>query len=52
VTEDVPAAQIASLEATAREIRRDVIRMTYVAGSGHPGGSLSATDLITALVFH
>ncbi len=52
MTEDVPAAQIASLEATAREIRRDVIRMTYVAGSGHPGGSLSATDLITALVFH
>ena len=43
---------IASLEATAREIRRDVIRMTYIAGSGHPGGSLSVTDLMTALVFH
>ncbi len=43
---------VASLEATAREIRRDVIRMTYQAGSGHPGGSLSATDLLTALVFH
>jgi transketolase len=39
------------LEPTAREIRREVIRMTYVAGSGHPGGSLSATDLLTALVF-
>jgi len=39
------------LERTAREIRREVIRMTYVAGSGHPGGSLSATDLLTALLF-
>lgn len=25
--------------------------MTYVAGSGHPGGSLSVTDLLTALLF-
>jgi transketolase len=43
---------VASLEATAREIRRDIIRMTYLAGSGHPGGSLSVTDLLTALLFH
>ncbi len=26
--------------------------MTYHAGSGHPGGSLSVTDIVTALVFH
>ena len=26
--------------------------MTYAAQSGHPGGSLSVTDLVTALVFH
>ena len=26
--------------------------MTCAAGGGHPGGSLSATDLLTALVFH
>jgi len=26
--------------------------MTYAAQSGHPGGSLSVTDLLTALVFH
>jgi transketolase len=39
------------LVATAAEIRRQVIRMTYRAGSGHPGGSLSVTDLLTALVF-
>lgn len=40
------------LSATAREIRQDIIRMTYHAGSGHPGGSLSVTDLVAALVFH
>ncbi|HTW77487.1 MAG TPA: transketolase [Thermoplasmata archaeon] len=50
--EELPADLIPSLEAKALEIRRDVIRMTYWAGSGHPGGSLSVTDLLTALVFH
>jgi transketolase len=49
---DVPEEVVRSLETTAREIRRDVIRMTAAAGSGHPGGSLSVTDLVTALVFH
>jgi transketolase len=39
------------LRATAQEIRRDIIRMIHAAGSGHPGGSLSVTELVTALVF-
>jgi transketolase len=43
---------VAQLAETAKEIRRDIIRMTYAAASGHPGGSLSVTDLVTALVFH
>jgi transketolase len=43
--------QLKSLEAKAREVRRLIIRMLAKAGSGHPGGSLSATDLITALYF-
>ena len=42
---------IADLEKIALEIRRDIIRMTAAAGSGHPGGSLSATDIVTALYF-
>jgi transketolase len=46
------AELVASLRSKAREIRQEVIRMTYFAGSGHPGGSLSVTDLVTALVFH
>lgn len=37
------------LKEIAREVRKDVIRMTTEAGSGHPGGSLSATDLLVAL---
>jgi len=35
----------------ARKLRRHVITMTATAGSGHPGGSLSAADIITALYF-
>jgi transketolase len=50
--EPVPDELVRSLETTAREIRREIIRMIYAAGSGHPGGSLSVTDLITALLFH
>lgn len=39
------------LKETARRIRMDVIRAIHEAGSGHPGGSLSATDILTALYF-
>jgi len=39
------------LKAQAKQIRRDIIEMTGTAGSGHPGGSLSATELATALYF-
>jgi transketolase len=42
---------LSELEKTARVIRRQVVEMIYQAGSGHPGGSLSATDILTALFF-
>jgi transketolase len=48
---EVPDETVRSLEAAAREIRREIVRMTFAAGSGHPGGSLSVCDLVTALVF-
>ena len=35
----------------AKKLRRHVITMTATAGSGHPGGSLSAADIITVLYF-
>jgi transketolase len=39
------------LDKKAKEIRRLIIQMLSKAGSGHPGGSLSATDLLTCLYF-
>jgi transketolase len=35
----------------AKEIRKDILRMTTEAGSGHPSSSLSATEIVTALYF-
>ena len=43
--------KIQKFEAIARNTRRHIIQMIYDAGSGHPGGSLSATDIIVALYF-
>ncbi|HHY59824.1 MAG TPA: transketolase [Clostridia bacterium] len=43
---------IRELQARAKEIRRSIIKMTGAAGSGHPGGSLSAADIVTTLYFH
>jgi transketolase len=43
---------IDSLVTVANRLRRHVIRMTYAAGTGHPGGSLSAADMLAALYFH
>lgn len=42
---------ISDLKDTAQKIRKDVIEMIYRAGSGHPGGSLSSTDILVALYF-
>ncbi len=43
--------EISKLIDTARVIRQDIIREIYSANSGHPGGSLSAADIVTALYF-
>ncbi|MBR0598923.1 transketolase [Sinanaerobacter chloroacetimidivorans] len=40
------------LKQAAREIRLDIIKETYFAGSGHPGGSLSAAEIMAVLYFH
>ena len=42
---------IKTLEKTASEVRIGVVRAIHNAGSGHPGGSLSAADIVTALYF-
>lgn len=39
------------LQEVSKKVRVDIIDMIYKAGSGHPGGSLSATDILVALYF-
>lgn len=54
--EEVPAEgrrldSLPDLQAMARALRRHIIEMTAAAGSGHPGGSLSTVEILTALYF-
>jgi transketolase len=44
-------ASVAEMEAVAKRLRRHIISMIGRAGSGHPGGSLSAVEILTALYF-
>ncbi len=45
------AKSLKEMEAIAKRLRRHIISMTGKAGSGHPGGSLSAVEIVTALYF-
>ena len=40
------------LQAIATQVRRDILRMTTAAKSGHPGGSLGTADWMTAMQFN
>lgn len=40
------------LNAKCLDVRRDIVSMLYTAGSGHPGGSLSAVEILTVLYFY
>ena len=42
---------VAELKRIARGLRIDIVKMIGAAGSGHPGGSLSEVELLTALFF-
>lgn len=42
---------MATLQETATQVRRDIVRMVHAVQSGHPGGSLGCTDFMTALYF-
>jgi transketolase len=48
----IQVLNIQSLEERAKIIRRYVIKMLAKAGSGHPGGSLSAVDLLVVLFYN
>jgi len=43
--------EISKLEEIALQVRRDIVRMVNMSSSGHPGGSLSSADFLTALFF-
>jgi len=43
---------VATLEKTASQVRRDILRMVHAVQSGHPGGSLGCADFMTALYFN
>lgn len=43
---------VTELQELATQIRRDIVRMTNAAASGHPGGSLGCTDFLSALFFN
>lgn len=45
------AQELDELTERARRIRQHIVKMTHIAGSGHPGGSLSAVEILTCLFF-
>lgn len=44
--------KLKELKEIARTLRQDILKMLTRAGSGHPGGSLSAVELVASLYFH
>lgn len=45
------ARDVLALRDRATAVRRHIVEMLHEAGSGHPGGSLSAVEIVTALYF-
>lgn len=49
---DITEHEIKDIEEKARRCRGDIIKMTTIAGSGHPGGSMSSIDIYLTLYSH
>lgn len=47
-----PLLSIEELQAKAKELRREMLKMLAQAGSGHPGGALGMTDVWTVLHYN
>ena len=41
--------EVKEIESVAKKLRRHIVKMIHNAKSGHPGGSLSAIDMLTVL---
>jgi len=48
---EAKSLSVNEMEVIAKRLRRHIISMIGKAGSGHPGGSLSAVDIVTTLYF-
>lgn len=46
------ATKLEELKEKAKQLRMDSLKLVQHAGSGHPGGSLSAADIMTVLFYH
>lgn len=46
------AADVSSLKTKALQFRREILEVLNLAGSGHPGGSLSAVEILISLYFY
>src|SRR3982074_1545382 len=44
-------SNVEELQAIAKRVRRDIVEMITHAGSGHPGGSLSAFEIVVTLFY-
>ena len=44
--------QTSDLKIVSAAVRKDIIKMLNLAGSGHPGGSLSSVELLVSLYFN
>lgn len=47
----IDSIELQNLQEKANNIRKNIVEMVYNAASGHPGGSLSIADVLTALYF-
>jgi transketolase len=43
---------IDNLQSIANRVRKDILNQTHLAGSGHPGGSFSSTEILVTLYCH
>ncbi|GED15702.1 transketolase [Aneurinibacillus migulanus] len=48
----VTEGKLTELKQYASNIRQEIVKMVAAANSGHPGGSLSAADILAVLYFH
>ncbi|MBR3614246.1 MAG: transketolase [Clostridia bacterium] len=47
----IDGVELQNLQEKSKNIRKSIVEMVYSAASGHPGGSLSITDVFTVLYF-